>query len=321
MSSAAQFVTQHLAAQPRGWKVRSKRVSRHVLRFAFPPGRRRRGSGKILEILHPKKNPACEEGSCDVRQKAANNPAELLIFGNPGVRAGITAYKTYRSRGAKRGAALREAVKHAIGKKRNAGTAKHKANCRCPICKHARSNTGRGSRITKRVRRRNAAETEQAVRLFEAFHGKDASKIAEKQVSAALRKDYTALGNLIYLKVLTPVGQAAAFHFEDDGVTLASSPDGKQLYCIGGRQNLLPLLDEASSQKDFIDLGECLEVAYLARKIHSNYEPVEWFHKFGERAGSTRPQLMFDKLKKQIFFVGGEYSIDPNVDVSPGIEN
>jgi hypothetical protein len=179
-----------------------------------------------------------------------------------------------------------------------------------------------GRRDRHTGQRKNPSETEQAVRLFETFHGKQAGSIVEKHVSAAMRKDYTALGNLLYVKVKTPVGQTAKFEFEHDGVMLASSPDGKQLYCIGGNQNLLPLLDDDSKQKDFLDLGECQEVAYLARKIHSDYEPIEWFHKFGEaRDGSTKPQLMFDRLKKQLFFVGGEYWIDPDVDISPGIEN
>jgi hypothetical protein len=364
--------TEHIAETPRGWRVRMKVPgpwSSHLVAIAFPPGRRKKGSGRVVEILHPKDeatNPACSISKA--------NPSELLIFGNP---SKLAVQRAARERAAKiRGARL------------NSG---HKKDCPCFACKHQRaiakadrkmpkpmrevmrSRNPKGllpnappwpavwyevklssgvplrfrtleqakkaikpefhgeikrvtnpnpQRATPRRRRkdRNPSETEQAVRLFETFHGKDASAIAEKHVSAAMRKDYTALGNLVYLKVRTPLGETAKFDFDGDGVMLASSPDGKQLYCIGGRQNLLSLLDEDSQQKDFIDLGECLEVAYLARKIHSNYEPIEWFHKFGEKSG-VLPQLMFDKLKKQIFFVGGEYFIDPKVDVSPGIEN
>jgi hypothetical protein len=370
MSAAAQFAHQHLAETPRGWKVRSKRAGSHVLRIAFPPGRRRRGSGKLLEVLHPKKNAACEEGSCDVREKAANNPAELLIFGNPskGVgnhKPGCKCTFCERQRDiAKRDARMPKAMRgvmsrnprwvHTPGRSETYRVVEVQGGPRSrryllegpyPSVARVWTRTGRvydapdptkqnpkGKRRSFRGKKfrgvhrkhikKNPSETEQAVRLFETFHGKDASSIVEKHVSAALRKDYTALGNLIYVKVRTPIGQVIKLEFEDDGVRLASSPDGKQLYCIGGRQNLLPLLDEDSKQKDFLNIGECQEVAYLARKIHSDYEPVEWFHKFGEeRDGSTKPQLMFDKLKKQIFFVGGEYSIDTNVDLSPGIEN
>jgi hypothetical protein len=309
MASAAQFRVEHLAQTPAGYRVRSVKRGSHVVRVGFPPGRRRKGSGKVLEILHPK---AEKNASCIVSQRAKTNPAELLIFGNPASK--LEAQKAARERAAKiRGARL------------NAG---HKKNCPCFACKHQRQ-IGRANPRRRRAdrrnpvtrkRARNQSETEQAVRLFESFHGRDAKSIVEKQVSAEIRRDYTALGNLLSLKVKTPIGQTATFDFDGDSVMLASSPNGKQLYCIGGRQNLLPLLDAESQQKDFIEVGECIEVAYLARKIHSNFEPVEWFHKFGEKTG-VRPQLMFDKLKKQIFFVGGEYFIDSKNGVSPGIEN
>lgn len=316
MASRAQFAVEHIAPKPRGWRVRTVTPKRsgHEVRIAFPPGRRRKGSGKVLEVLHPKgeKNPKCA-----ISQIAKSNPAELLIFGNPSAAA---AKRATRERAGKIRAAR-------LNGRPNAG---HKPGCPCFACKHQRAVKKMVGKMPKPVRavfdrnprrrRHNPDETEQAVQLFEAFHGKNARSIVEKHVSAAIRQDYTALGDLIYLKVKTPVGGRAEFRFDDDGVKLASSPDGKQLYCIGGKQNLLPLLDSESQQKDFIDLGECQEVCYLARKIHSNFEPVEWYHKFGENSG-VKPQLMFDKLKKQIFFIGGEYSINPNVDVSPGIEN
>lgn len=185
-------------------------------------------------------------------------------------------------------------------------------------------------RATQRRRRadRNPSETKQAVRLFQGFHGHDPKEIAEKHVSAAVRLDYTALGDLKYLVVETPLGKEATFTFDGDGVKLASSPDGKQLYCIGGNQNILPLLEERSTEKDFIDLGDGLEVAYLARKVHGEFRPIEYFHEFGELNGA-HPRVMFDKMRKQIFFIGGDYFIDVNVrapgtplgKVSPGLEN
>jgi hypothetical protein len=170
------------------------------------------------------------------------------------------------------------------------------------------------------TRRRNASDIDQAVNLYQSFHGQDPKSIVEKHVSAATRLDYTALGDLEYLLVETPIGGRAKFEFDGDGVKLASSPDGKQLYCIGGNQNLLHCLDKDSQQKDFIDLGDGLEVQYLARKVHADFRPVSYYHKFGELNGA-RPRLMFDKLKKQIFFIGGEYFIDTSKGVSPGIEN
>jgi hypothetical protein len=244
-------------------------------------------------------------------------------------------------------------------KQKNAGFGNHKPGCKCAFCERARGVNpkragsvvfkyqgrtfrgkteaeakkralkwmdARGGRAVRKTlgplvdRRHNPDETQQAVKLFESFHGKDPKEISDKHVSAAMRMDYTALGDLEYLKVITPLGEHAQFNFEGDGVKLASSPDGKQLYCIGGNQNLSQCLDKDSLEKDFIDLGECSEVQYLARKIHGSFEPVSWFHKFGEKTGAL-PHLAYDKLKKQLFFVGGEYFIDTTAGVSPGIEN
>ncbi len=212
-------------------------------------------------------------------------------------------------------------------------SAKTKSAARSEFLKLYPNEAGRGIAVSPQKAnplrpRRNPSEEEQAVRLFQGFHGHDPKEILEKHVSAATRLDYTALGDLVYLKVETPLGKEVEFRFDSDGVKLASSPDGKQLYCIGGNQNILPCLDEDSQQKDFIDLGEATEVAYLARKIHGKFQPVEYYHEFGEVDG-TLPRLMYDKLRKQIFFIGGNYWVDVNMPapgtplgkISPGIEN
>ena len=317
MASQAQYRTQEVAKTPSGWRVRSKRARGHVLRIAFPPGPRRKGAGKVVEVLHPK-----QENPCPISRK---NPEELLIYGL--------------------GALLNPVAKshHQITKGGTAMPAGHKPGCKCPFCKRARGENPERASTRRRTRRRSAppkakpaarklrsvklgarrnptSETKQAVRLFQKFHGKDPKEIAEKQVSAAIRLDYTALGDLDYLKFETPLGDAAKIGFEGDGVKLASSPDGKQLYCIGGSQNLESCLDAESLKKDFLDLGECSEVQYVARKVHNNFEPTQWHHKFGEETGD-RPRLMYDKLRRQIFFVGGDYFIDLSSKVSPGIEN
>jgi len=181
-------------------------------------------------------------------------------------------------------------------------------------------NPERSTPRRRRRDRRNPDEETQAVQLYQSFHGRDPKEIVEKHVSAAVRLEYTSLGDLEYLKVITPLGQKAQFNFDGDRVKLASSPDGKQLYAIGGNQDLRACLDKDSQEKDFIDLGEGQEVQYLARKVHGGFRPVSYFHKFGEVNGA-KPRVMFDKLKKQIFFIGGEYLIDTSKGVSPGIEN
>jgi len=463
MAAQAQYRTQHVATAPPGWKVRSKMSGEHVIVLAFPPGKRKRGSGKLLEILHP-------EGENPRRC----NPGELLIFGNPAAKHGranpkrggkakltaaedafwTKAFSSYVNSGKSEAAADRlawketreqfprlrafsgargnprrtkkfysdqragwrralaegrvvrmgpmtvkafptvEAAKksgfpieranprqrnviseemdpghpgemrfapwrrralrfissHWWGKTlsnaesakimrlagappgeydwsfiRDSEDAQVRAIFRYIKDRHSQPGPHRGfnpgrSNPRRKRRDRNPSETQQAVKLYQSFHGKDPKEISERQESAAMRLEYTCLGALDYILFRTPLGDDARLNFEGEGVKLASSPNGQQLYCIGGNQNILPLLDSASQEKDFIDLGDALEVQYVARKIHGKFEPVAYFHKFGEDTGSL-PRLFFDKLKKRIFFTGGDYHIDASNGVSPGIVN
>lgn len=225
----------------------------------------------------------------------------------------------------------------------------HREGCNCAICKNARGEThspgcgcavcnrNRHGRAKKnglknpsviinranprreklRRRRRNSNDANEAVRLYQTFHGKDPSGVIEKQVSAAMRMEYTALGDLEYLIVEPPGKPVVKIDCEGDRVKLASSADGAQLYLIGGNQNVTDMLgkftDDAS--KDFIELGTAIEVQYFAHKAVGNFQPVSYYHKFGEESG-VAPVAMFDRLKKQIFLIGGEYRIE-----APGIVN
>ena len=252
-------------------------------------------------------------------KKSGANPGELLIFGNP--------KKRRAPKGHKPGCKCFACKKNPSEMPKKRATRDRAARIRAARLNPKKKKVARYRRPHLRPRR-NPSEEEQAVRLFQGFHGQDPKEIVEKHVSSATRLDYTALGDLVYLKVETPTGKETEFNFSGDGVKLAISPDGKQLYCIGGNQNILLCLDEDSKQKDFIDLGDGIEVAYLARKIHGKFQPVEYYHEFGEVDG-TLPRLMYDKLRKQIFFIGGNYWVDVNMPapgtplgkISPGIEN
>lgn len=394
-SSRARFRVQHVARKPRGWRVRTKREGAHELRIAFPPSARRKGSGRLLEILHPKgeRNPQCG--------LAGKNPAELVIFGNP---------SSSRARQA-RGAAT--------------GAPGHKPGCPCAICKNMRAagsrlpnadlyeivfvnhDTDAGEVVTKPVSRsdakkllaemrktpsrghyymkrvkksgtrahnkdwnftpgtsrlmlrtrdkkvhtisrglsrrdakrfatelrgvakrgqtggkyfvRNPNEMQEAVALYQTFQGRDPAGVIEKQVSAALRMEYTALGDLSYLDVNNTEGQRVRLDFSGDGVKLASAPNGAQLYLIGGRQSLdekclAKFTDDTT--KDLFDLGEAVEIEYITKKAPS-FETTRYYHKFGEEhRGSEMPRATYDALRKQIFLFGGEYRIE-----APGIIN
>ena len=63
MPEETQFRTEHFQEAPRGWRVRTiTHPSGHEVRLAFPKGPRKRGSGRLVSILHPHENPGCGLG-------------------------------------------------------------------------------------------------------------------------------------------------------------------------------------------------------------------------------------------------------------------
>lgn len=160
-------------------------------------------------------------------------------------------------------------------------------------------------------RRKNpSAAEEQGAELFEAFHGRPAEEVLEVFETAAVRKDYVALGPLVSLTVKPKRGQIFEIKF-DDGVMLAADPNGKQLYAIGGDQDLSGCIGKlpGDADKDFVDLGEIKTVSYFDRKAEADFKPVVWDHQLGEEGG-TRPRAVFDQIRKRIYFAGGDYRIE-----------
>jgi hypothetical protein len=161
----------------------------------------------------------------------------------------------------------------------------------------------------------NPSQLEKASQTYEQFHGESAPHIDEFHEPSPRAVTLAELGTMIELQVKRPVGwKWGSIDFTGKGVRLASTPDG-QLYLVEGDQKIsrgqLTNLG-ADNSKQLIDLGECMLIAYRARKaqvdgIASNYE-----HKFGEETG-VRPRLMYDKRGREprICFVGGEYTVRP----------
>lgn len=176
--------------------------------------------------------------------------------------------------------------------------------------------------------RRHNAPLDKARELFRKFHGREAGGHFEMQRQAKVRKDYAALGPVVAVGIdaarfdecgLSPdevVGKwdkLPHLKFGGDKVMLASSPDGRQVYLLGDT-NMNGCLErfETDTGKDYVDLGEVPFVVYLARKAPS-FEPTDWVHTFGEEGGA-RPRLAYDKLNKELLFVGGDYTVQ-----APGI--
>jgi hypothetical protein len=84
----------------------------------------------------------------------------------------------------------------------------------------------------------------------------------------------------------------------------------KQLYIVGGNQNVDGLLEDLGCDptKELCDLGNVYLIEYFTQKRFDNYDPVHYWHHFGEVSGE-RPRLMFNRNYKKLYLVGGEYVV------------
>jgi hypothetical protein len=159
-------------------------------------------------------------------------------------------------------------------------------------------------------------ELAEAERLYKTFHGREPSEVLELQESDEARGELTALGDLVELTIVAPNGDHVVVSFANDGVRLASAPGGRQLYLVGGNQDISAQLNlfGADESKDVIDLGEAKQVVYDAAKWQTGFQSQDWKHDFGEESG-IRPRVFFKQAvsangKPRIFFAGGVYKVE-----------
>jgi len=89
MATQAKFRHEDVSTVPKGWKVRTvTHPTGHRVRVAFPPGRRHKGSGQLVSILHPLggKNPCANPSACKKRNWASLTqrlkPYRVTVFGD-----------------------------------------------------------------------------------------------------------------------------------------------------------------------------------------------------------------------------------------------
>lgn len=172
-----------------------------------------------------------------------------------------------------------------------------------------------GGCVSRKSRKKNGS-LEKAEKLYSDFHGKDATEVIEMQESDVSRQTYTALGDLVDLTIETTAGTVAKIDFsKDDAVKVASAPGGRQLYLIGGSQDLDGALDkfDTDAAKDFVELGRAKQITYRARKSFNDFRLIDYYHDLGEESGNV-PLAFYDRLRKRIYFVGGSYHVE-----APGI--
>jgi hypothetical protein len=326
---ARQYTHEDIATVPRGWHVRTVRSGDHEVRLAFPPGGRRKGSGKVVSILHPNG----ENPTCTLRHK---NPAELLLMGaNPHSREKqrTARERAERIRGARLNPIFTEEFtteeKLCLGRLGIAWSGIQNPG----DVRKARRAIRDAQGIRRRFRKSNpmgvAEQREQAQEIYTGFHATPPENkliLDEPHIPEGV---YPELGLLISIKFKP--GPDAAEPYEKlyvvarEDVHVIGSLARDQIHFAGGDQRIddktLRYFGWKGSEQNF-QLGEAREIVYLARKYHSEVqenargELVEWVHKFGEETGAL-PQLWYDTRASsanggnvgRIYLKHGEYSI------------
>jgi len=125
--------------------------------------------------------------------------------------------------------------------------------------------------------------------------------------------DYAKLGELLVLYVKPRAGgQVQQIDFKEPRPILVSDESARQLYFVGGDQDLsggLSVFGAHDRGAGIYELGEARRIDYKQRKEHvKEPEYDEWRHQLGEET-DERPTVLFDSRHKRILFEGGAYEV------------
>lgn len=179
----------------------------------------------------------------------------------------------------------------------------------------------------RRKKRNPSTAATKAAQLYKDFHGTDSTGYDEYQETIRERGNLAELGRLMELWLNDdsqfaknrPENKAGdgdlLIEFPTAAPRVAADPDGDQLFLVGGDQNLDGQLRALgiTSKKDIYDLGPVKAIVYHTRKKFDNFDPVDYFHYFGEESKRVehRPHLLYDRLNKRLLFAGGAYKAKP----------
>lgn len=218
----------------------------------------------------------------------------------------------------------------------------HFITAKPPRCEGVKSPIQPGAwckRFERKNNRRNPNKT--AEELYQQFHGR-----APDRVSQYFDVDYNShpklsqLGLLVSLWVgercemlteesrgvvgaenLDPENPGWCVHLEFDQPFphLAAEPDGRQLYFVGGNQDIDRYLQKfhVDTTKDLIDLGPALVVEYRSEKRFDNFRTIDYFHGLGEKSGKflgdngLNPRLVYNRIRRKLALYGGVYRVKP----------
>lgn len=153
-------------------------------------------------------------------------------------------------------------------------------------------------------KRRNGDGAAEAAALSEAFHGRPVRKVTGYELQEKYQDNLANLGRLLRLDVETDDEETIRLEFHTN-VRVMSSPNGRQLYFVGGKQKL----NVEETGKDLVTIGFVSEIEYHTSKDFHDFEPVDYSHEFGEESGIL-PTLLYDVLNQRMLLSGGNYRVE-----------
>lgn len=327
---AKKFRIDQVAKTPRGWQVRTVTQGDHQVCIAFPPGRREKGSGHVVEILHP----AHENPSYCPGRSQMTNPAELVLMGVGNPMRKRNQFFADVAEYAAADLAASDIEKSGKHKHRNPG-GRYAIRWHTGNISHAMRSESQARRLLAQfhgkgeiirvnplpLRRRNPETVEQAREIREGFTHSTSNRYTVMDEPHIPAGDYAELGRLVSLNVKPTssgsTSQVQELTFERQGVVAISDVSRRQIYFAGGDQHLEPeeVALFTSEKHGLLELGACREIVYLATKYHPEVgnsaagKKVEWVHRFGEESG-LEPKVLYNSSLERLLLRGGNYRVE-----------
>lgn len=162
-----------------------------------------------------------------------------------------------------------------------------------------------------RRRRRNQEDSmTAAVAKFEEFHGKQPGRIVEYEDTYTYPANLAEMGRLLELRFKLDSYNKDVPLNGFKGTQAVCTPDGHNIYFVGGDQRIDLAALGIETDKDRVELGECHQIEYHTVKGFHSFAPTDYHHKFGEESG-IKPTLSYDRLNKTLFLSSGAYQVRP----------
>jgi hypothetical protein len=171
--------------------------------------------------------------------------------------------------------------------------------------KAAKRGNGKPRARNPKRRRNNEGEAEA---MYQTFHGKAPGRIVEYDELVNFPHHFAEMGRLVELRIdLDSANRKFPFTSFGD-CKVVCTPDGQNIYFVGGDQRINLADLDIGGEKDFIELGPCVYICYHTTKDFHDFAPIDYFHEFGEEDGVT-PMLAYDRLNQKLFLMGGNYHV------------